>query len=233
MLQAQICEAKSQSTEVITQSQTNNNETTQALGKTDQEKNEIAIRGDIRLSIEELKKSIKEELNLQRKEIEKVEITAKANEKRMSFHFTVVSLFACGVIAISGLILGFSAFRFIVYNRRIFERTKKSLDQEFSPWLDNKKKECEGKIKQLYTNYEDHSQQFLQFVRLKFIIEQPNPEANEVYPLLTPLTSNPRLEYAPLFNKIINLNIHAQISAKAQEGINKLKNVKKQLDLSF
>ncbi len=205
---------------ILTREQKTSSTETALRARSEQQEDEISE--DTILLVEELKKRIDERLELQRKELEEVAINAKANGRKITFHFSIVSLFACGVIAVSGLVLGLGAYRSYVDNRQILGRMEKKLDREFGPWLDSKEKECKEMIEQLYNEYKSDSQQFLQFVRLKFIIDQPGPEADEVYPLLTPLSSNPRLEYKPLFVKIIDLNIHPEITAKAQEGLNKL-----------
>ena len=152
----------------------------------------------------------------------------------MTIHFTIVSIFiaivsvfACGVIGACGLVLGLGAYRSYVDNKRILGRMEKKLEREFGPWLTDKKKEHEQSMKEICSGlskkYDNEMDQFTYYVRLRFIIKQPSPEAKEVYPLLTPLSSNPRLEYEPLFAKIIELNIHPEINAKAQDGLNKLK----------
>lgn len=222
-----VCESNRKTTEDNILNQETKKAGTEGVVKAEPEKLDEGISEDTRVLVKELKKSIDEKLRLQRKDLEEVAVTTKANGRKMTFHFTIVSLFACGVIGVSGLVLGFGAYRSYVDNKRILGRMEKKLDREFGPWLRDKKKEHEKAMKEicatLSTKYDTEMDQLMYHVRLRFIIQQTSPKAEEVYPLLTPLSSNPRLEYEPLFAKIIELNIHPEITAKAQDGLTKLK----------
>lgn len=170
----------------------------------------------------QLMRDFNKRLAEQRDRIDEIETSSKANEKSISNHFTIVSLFAGAVIGLVALVLGLGAYRFYMDNRRIRERMDRLLERQFSIWLRQKEAEYEKILQKLLRRCESDMQNFSYFVRLRFIIEQPHPSAEEIYPLLTPLSSNPKWEYKPVFNKIVGLNIHPEITAKARAGLKKL-----------
>jgi len=211
---------------------------TEVAVKAGPKKQENSLSEDNRLLIEELKKSIDERLRKQRKELEKVSINTKSNSLKMTFHFTIVSIFACVAIAIAGIaiavaviVLGLGAYRSYLDHKQIYAKLEKKLDEKFAPWLTDRKKEHKQTMNKMFADFSEkcdsEMKRFMYHVRLRFIIEQPEPVAEDIYPMLTFLVAKPSFEDKTLFIKIKNLNINPEITAKANEGLNKLKNRKK------
>jgi hypothetical protein len=131
------------------------------------------------------------------------------------------------VIGIAGLGLVWNIYRSLVDSARIFHQTTRKLKDKFNPWLEERERECASQIKDMLDKNDEKMQQYSSFMQLRMCIGMPpKPKPEDIYPLLTPLTSHPRLEYEALFDRIKKLDISKEVTDKVTDGLKKLKEKK-------
>lgn len=165
---------------------------------------------------DKFRKDINKKLESQQNQINQVQANTQNNGRTIFNYLNVLSLLAGSVIGLVALVLGIGAVRFYVDNKRLIDKMNKLLEKQFDGWRKNK-------LEHLCTVVERDLQHFSNLTILKIIIENDSTTPDEVFPLLTPLCENPKLLYKPLLEKIIKMDIHPEITAKALEGLSKLK----------
>lgn len=134
---------------------------------------------------------------------------------------TTVVVGAAGFVVIIG---GFSIYHSWSESRR---KLKEELETKFNPWLEKREEECAAQIIGMLEKYDEKMQQYSSFMQLRMCIGMPpKPKPEDVFPLLTPLTSRPKLEYEALFDRIKKLDISKEVTDKVAEGLKKLKEKK-------
>lgn len=125
------------------------------------------------------------------------------------------------VIGFVGILFGIGAFILYRENKDVTTRAKAQLDawdeqatklqSRFDQWFKDAKGEYAGELEQLG-----------RIMRLRILLDQEKPSADQIYPDLSPLYSNPHLEYLPIFNKVMTLDIDDDIKRHTQAAIDKI-----------
>ncbi len=141
----------------------------------------------------------------------------------LSDYLGLLSLITTIVVSLAGFVIvlgGISIYRSWVDSKRILNE---ELETKFNPWLEEREKECASKIEEMLDKYEGEMIQYTSFMQLKQLITLPSkPTEEEIYPLLTSLTSQPRFGYRALFNNIKDMNISQAVNDRIDEGLEKL-----------
>jgi hypothetical protein len=141
----------------------------------------------------------------------------------MSLIVSISTGLAGFVILIGGLGLAWNFYRSLVDSKKIFRQTKKKLEEKFNPWLEKRKKECDKQTQEMFEKQESDMIQYGSFILLKGLIRKPGkPTEEDIYPLLTGLTSQPKFGYRALFKEIKDLDISKAVNDKIEEGTKKL-----------
>ncbi len=122
------------------------------------------------------------------------------------------------VIGFVGILFGIGAFILYRENQDVTIKAKAQLDawdeqaanlqSRFDQWFKDAKAEYAGELEQLG-----------RIMRLRILLDQETPSADDIYPDLSPLYSNPHLEYLPIFNKVMALDIDEDIKRHTQAAI--------------
>jgi hypothetical protein len=125
------------------------------------------------------------------------------------------------VIGFVGLLFGIGAFIFYRESQDIATKAQAQLDAwngqtadlqlTFEEWFNDAKGVYTGELESLS-----------RMMRLRVVLDQENPTADEVYPDLSPLFSRPQLEYLPIFRKVMALNIGDDINRHTQAAIDQI-----------
>jgi hypothetical protein len=97
-----------------------------------------------------------------------------------------------------------------------------SLKTKFQSWFQEQEQDYKKAFAGDLKEYQRDVENLNRFMQLQHLIENPPFEPVVIFPLLTPLTTKPKLLYRPLFAKVIALQIGDAITEKAKEGIAKL-----------
>lgn len=177
---------------------------------------------------EESKENIHNKLRSLENDIKRIEVSTSLNEKSISNHISVFSWITGLVIGIAGLVLAIGTLIFIRGNKDVIDRSEKNL-KECESLLAKLTEQYEKGMAEVKQSYDVNMQRLVYFLGLRFLLEQPSPSPEKVYSQLTPLVHDPRTEYASLFQKVIELDINSEITAKAQEGLDRLTNRHKEV----
>ena len=125
------------------------------------------------------------------------------------------------VIGFVGILFGIGAFILYRENQDVTTKAKAQLDawdqqatnlqSRFDQWFRDAKGEYAGELEQLG-----------RIMRLRILLDQEKPKADEIYPDLSPLYSNPQLEYLPIFKKVMTLDIDEDMRRHTQVAIDKI-----------
>ncbi|HAK50424.1 MAG TPA: hypothetical protein DCM54_00750 [Gammaproteobacteria bacterium] len=125
------------------------------------------------------------------------------------------------VMGFVGILFGIGAFILYRENHDVATRTREQLDafdqqtanlqQTFDDWFAAAKKESTRELDLLS-----------RIMRLRILLDQENPTAEEIYPEISPLYSKPKLEYLPIFRKIMTLDLSADIKRHTQGAIDQI-----------
>ena len=125
------------------------------------------------------------------------------------------------VIGFVGVLFGIGAFIFYRESQDIATKAQAQLDAwneqtadlqlTFEEWFNDAKGVYTGELESLS-----------RMMRLRVVLDQENPTADEVYPDLSPLFSRPQLEYLPIFRKVMALNIGDDINRHTQAAIDQI-----------
>lgn len=144
----------------------------------------------------------------------------------ISDYLGLLSLITTIVVSLAGFVIvmgGISIYRSWVDSKRML---KEELETKFNPWLEEREKECATQIKDMLDKHEGKMIQYSPFIKLKQLITLPSkPTEEEIYPLLTSLTSQPRFGYRSLFNRIKDMNISQAVNDRIDEGLQKLSEI--------
>lgn len=125
------------------------------------------------------------------------------------------------VIGFVGVLFGIGAFIFYRESQDIANKAQAQLDawndqtadlqHTFEDWFNNAKKVYTGELESLG-----------RMMRLRVLLDQDSPSAEEIYPDLSPLFSKPQLEYLPIFRKVMGLSIDDDIKRHTQAAIDQI-----------
>ncbi len=137
------------------------------------------------------------------------------NKAAISDHISIFSIIMAASIGIIGVVVSIAIY--------MGSRDRKLIQKEHETELSEIHKRHKQEINDLSETQLHLIQQQGYRELLKRLIETPNPSPAEVYALLTPLTINPRKDFAPLFAKIIEKDINPEITQMAQVGLERIK----------
>ena len=125
------------------------------------------------------------------------------------------------VIGFVGILFGIGAFILYRENKDVTTKARAqlaawdeqavNLQNRFDQWFKDAKAEYAGELEQLG-----------RIMRLRVLLDQENPSADEIYPDLSPLFSNPHLEYLPIFKKVIALDVNDDLKRHTQAAIDQI-----------
>lgn len=150
-------------------------------------------------------------------------ITARLNQRDgdMSNYIDAISWVSGIVIGFVGILFGIGAFILYRENQDVTRKAHQQLDlfneraedqqRTFDSWFQSAKKE-----------YSLELEQMSRIMRLRALLDQERPRAEDIYPDLSPLYAKPKLEYLPIFRKIMSLGLGADISRNTQAAIDHL-----------
>jgi hypothetical protein len=126
------------------------------------------------------------------------------------------------VIGFVGILFGMGAFILYRENQEVSFRMNQQLEAwneqtenlqaTFDKWFNDAKIEHTREIDSMG-----------RIMRLRILLDQEKPNAREIYPDLSPLFSNPQLEYLPIFRRVMTLNIDKDIKRHTQAAIDQIK----------
>jgi hypothetical protein len=139
----------------------------------------------------------------------------------MSNYIDAISWVSGIVIGFVGILFGIGAFILYRENQDATRKAHQQLDlfneraedqqRTFDSWFQSAKKE-----------YSLELEQMSRIMRLRVLLDQEHPRAEDIYPDLSPLYAKPKLEYLPIFRKIMSLELGADISRNTQAAIDHL-----------
>ena len=150
-------------------------------------------------------------------------IFARLNQRDsdMSNYIDAISWVSGIVIGFVGILFGIGAFILYRENQDTTRKAHQQLDlfneraedqqRTFDSWFQSAKKE-----------YSLELEQMSRIMRLRVLLDQDHPRAEDIYPDLSPLYAKPKLEYLPIFRKIMSLELGADISRNTQAAIDHL-----------
>jgi hypothetical protein len=125
------------------------------------------------------------------------------------------------VIGFVGILFGIGAFILYRENKDVTTKARAQLDawdeqatnlqSRFDQWFKDAKGVYAGELEQLG-----------RIMRLRILLDQEQPSADEIYPDLSPLYSNPQLEYLPIFRKVMTLDLDEDIKRHTQSAIDEI-----------
>ena len=125
------------------------------------------------------------------------------------------------VLGFVGIIFGIGAFILYRENRDVSNRINAHLAE-----LNKQTANQQNKFDQwFYIAKKDYARELDllgRIMRLRIMLEQDNPLAEDVYPEISPLFSKPKLEYLPIFQKVMTLDMGADIERHTQVAIDQI-----------
>ncbi len=125
------------------------------------------------------------------------------------------------VIGFVGILFGIGAFILYRENKDVTTKAQAQLDawdeqaanlqSRFDQWFKDAKGVYAGELEQLG-----------RIMRLRILLDQEKPLTDDIYPDLSPLYSNPRLEYLPIFKKVMALDVDSDIKRHTQAAIDQI-----------
>ncbi len=125
------------------------------------------------------------------------------------------------VLGFVGIIFGIGAFILYRENRDVSNRINAHLAE-----LNKQTANQQNKFDQwFYIAKKDYARELDllgRIMRLRIMLDQDNPLAEDVYPEISPLFSKPKLEYLPIFQKVMTLDMGADIERHTQAAIDQI-----------
>ncbi len=125
------------------------------------------------------------------------------------------------VIGFVGILFGIGAFILYRENKDVTTKAQAQLDawdeqaanlqSRFDQWFKDAKGVYAGELEQLG-----------RIMRLRILLDQEKPSTDDIYPDLSPLYSNPQLEYLPIFKKVMALDVDNDIKRHTQAAIDQI-----------
>ncbi len=152
-----------------------------------------------------------------------VSISTRLNQRDsdMSNYIDAISWVSGIVIGFVGILFGIGAFILYRENQDATRKAHQQLDlfneraedqqRTFDSWFQSAKKE-----------YSLELEQMSRIMRLRVLLDQERPSAEDIYPDLSTLYARPKLEYLPIFRKIMSLELGTDISRNTQAAIDHL-----------
>jgi hypothetical protein len=178
-------------------------------------------RSQMQLDYERLRNDVHEEMGQIKNENAILRSRLDRRDGDMSNYIDAISWVSGVVIGFVGILFGIGAFILYRENQGVTRKAQEQLDlwneraasQEntFDQWFQDAKTEHATELDQLG-----------RIMRLRILLDQENPSAQDIFPELSPLYSHPKLEYLPIFKKVMTLDIDADIRRSTQAAIDHL-----------
>jgi ferritin-like metal-binding protein YciE len=179
-------------------------------------------KSELRLENQRLKASIEKQLAEIDKQNEGIRIRLTQRDNDIGNYIDAISWVTGIVIGFVGILFGMGAFILYRENQEVSFRMNQQLEAwneqtenlqaTFDKWFNDAKIEHTREIDSMG-----------RIMRLRILLDQEKPNAREIYPDLSPLFSNPQLEYLPIFRRVMTLNIDKDIKRHTQAAIDQIK----------
>ncbi len=178
-------------------------------------------RSQMQLDHEKLRNDVQRELVQIKNENAVLRARLDRRDGDMSNYIDAISWVSGVVIGFVGILFGIGAFILYRENQGVTRKAQEQLEQwneraanlesTYDQWFQDAKKEYATELDQLG-----------RIMRLKILLDQENPSAEDIYPDLSPLYSHPKLEHLPIFKKVMTLDTGADIRRSTQAAIDQL-----------
>ena len=178
-------------------------------------------RSQMQLDYEKLRNDVQKELGQIKNDNAILRSRLDRRDGDMSNYIDAISWVSGVVIGFVGILFGIGAFILYRENQGVTRKAQEQLDlwneraasQEntFDQWFQDAKTEHATELDQLG-----------RIMRLRILLDQENPSATDIFPELSPLYYNPKLEHLPIFKKVMTLDIDADIRRSTQAAIEHL-----------
>jgi len=179
-------------------------------------------KSELRLENQQLKASLQKQLSEIDKQNEGIRIRLNQRDNDIGNYIDAISWVSGIVIGFVGILFGMGAFILYRENQEVSIRMRQQLEAwkeqtenlqaTFDQWFNDAKIEHTKEIDSMG-----------RIMRLRILLDQEKPVAQEIYPDLSPLFSNPQLEYLPIFRRVMALDIDKDIKRHTQAAIDQIK----------
>lgn len=178
-------------------------------------------RSELQLEYERLRNDVRGDLAQLRAENQVLRSRLEQRENDIGNYIDAISWVSGVVIGFVGVLFGIGAFILYRENQEVTRKAQEQLAQwneraddlqnTFDDWFAEAKKKYSAELEQLG-----------RIMRLRILLDQENPTAADIFPDLSPLYSNPKLEYLPIFKKVLTLDVGSDIKRSTQAAIDEL-----------
>ena len=178
-------------------------------------------KSELQLEYQQLEAGLQTRLNEIEKQNASILTRLDQRDSDMGNYIDAISWVSGIVIGFVGVLFGIGAFMVFRENRDVTTKAQAQLDavneqaenlqSKFDQWFKDTKGQYAGDLEQLG-----------RIMRLRMLLDQEKPSADDIYPDLSPLYSNPQLEYLPIFKKVMSLDIDADVKRHTQAAIDQL-----------
>lgn len=180
---------------------------------------------EMQLEFQQFESDIQTRLNAIEHENDLIQIRLTERDNDLGNYIDAISWVSGIVIGFVGVLFGIGAFILYRENQVVAKKAKEQLDawneqtanlqNTFNQWFNDAKKEHTRELDLLGRQ-----------MRLRILLDQEQPSAEEIYPEISPLYSKPKLEYLPIFRKIMTLDVGADIKRHTVAAIAEINKVK-------
>jgi|TARA_B110000196_G_scaffold311752_2_gene316130 hypothetical protein len=180
---------------------------------------------DMQLEFQQFESDMQARLNAIELENALIQTRLTERDNDLGNYIDAISWVSGVVIGFVGILFGIGAFILYRENQDVSNKTREQLDawneqtanlqNTFNQWFNDAKQEHTRELDLLGRQ-----------MRLRILLDQAQQSADEIYPEISPLYSNPKLEYLPIFRKIMTLDVGADIKRHTQKAINQIKEAK-------
>ncbi len=173
------------------------------------------------LDMQGFKTDATDRLNENEKQIALILTRLQHRDSDMGNYIDALSWTTGIVLGFVGIIFGIGAFILYRENRDVSNRINAHLAE-----LNKQTANQQNKFDQwFYIAKKDYARELDllgRIMRLRIMLDQDNPLAEDVYPEISPLFSKPKLEYLPIFQKVMTLDMGADIERHTQAAIDQI-----------
>ena len=163
--------------------------------------------------------SIDNEVKKNNKYILSIESEIKFVNQRIKDYVSRLNSLTNQLLGIIGLILAIGAF-FIIKENLDIKRIRENAEKEWKVKLDELNKNAENTFEILEEKFEEEVKVQMNYHLLRYHLEHVEAiEPTIVYAHLQILLQNNRKEFAPIYDKVLSLNIATDINNMANAGI--------------
>lgn len=174
-----------------------------------------------KLEQQKLREDLEDELQAIQTDIQIVQSRLTQRDNAISNYIDAISWVSGVVIGFVGLLFGIGAFILYRENQDVTNKAKQQLDQ-FNERAADQQRTFDSWFQDAKRKYTIELEQMNRIMRLRVLLDQDNPSSSEIYPDLSPLYAKPKLEYLPIFKKVLTLDIDADMKRNAQAAIDHL-----------